>query len=88
MRRDRQNRHSTPLTVIKTVDEMKVTRSTASGAHGQFTGDVRLGTGRKGCNLFVSYWYPGNGFPFSECLRNAIQGISHYAINTANTSHL
>jgi hypothetical protein len=54
MRRDRQNRHSTPLTVIKTVDEMKVTRSTASGAHGQFTGDVRLGTGRKGCNLFVS----------------------------------
>ncbi len=85
---DSQNRHSTAVTVIETVDQVKVTRATASGTHGQFTRDMRLSSGRKSCDLFVPYWYPGNGFPLSECLRNAIQGISDDAINTANTSRL
>jgi hypothetical protein len=34
MRSDGQNGHSTSMAIIETVDEVKVTRTAASGAHG------------------------------------------------------
>src|SRR5439155_26264478 len=42
LRRDGQNRNAAPMGIIKSIDEMQVTRPTATRAHGQTTGQMRF----------------------------------------------
>ena len=53
LRRDGQNRNAAPMGIIKSIDEMQVTRPTATRAHGQTTGQMRFRARGKGGSFFM-----------------------------------
>jgi hypothetical protein len=61
---------------------MEISRPTAAGAHHQVARQVRLGSGSKGCGLFVSYGNPPDIISPADGIRDAIEGVTGHSVDS------
>jgi hypothetical protein len=66
LRRDGENRNTAAMGIIKSIDEMQVTRPAATCAHGQATRQMRFRPRGEGGRFFMPHWnrlniIPGGG---------------------------
>ncbi|MGY4499419.1 hypothetical protein ACVWYH_003350 [Bradyrhizobium sp. GM24.11] len=54
MRRYRKHRHARTVTIEQAIDKVKVAGSATARTHGEFAGQMRLGTGGEGRDFLVS----------------------------------
>ena len=79
---DRQDRDTAAVRIVEPINQVEITRPTASGAHGQASRQVRLGPGGKGSRLFVSHGDPSDLATFADGIRDAIQGVAGNAVHS------
>ena len=54
--RDRQHGHAIAMTIVQSVDQMKIAWTTTASTHGEFAGEMGLGAcGSNGVCSFVAY---------------------------------
>jgi len=78
---DGQNRDTAAMRIIEAVDEVRISRAAASGAHCEFPGEVRFRAGRKGGRFFVADVNPLHGTALAENIGNAVERIAGNAID-------
>src|SRR5271155_5205646 len=76
-----QHGYATAMTVVETVDEVHVAWSAASGADGQFTGQVRLRSGSKGSDLFMAHRDPFDLLVLADFFQETVEGIPHNSVD-------
>jgi hypothetical protein len=81
LRGDRKDGYAAAVAIVKTVDQMQVARSTASRAHGQASGQMRVGPCREGRSLLVSHGNPMEIVPRTDRVGDAIEGISRETVD-------
>jgi hypothetical protein len=83
--RNRQHRHATAMCVVKTIDQVCVSRSTAPGTDGETSGQVRLGSGRKRGSFFVSSMGPLHVAALAERVGDAVERVARDPVNAFDT---
>src|SRR5690242_5974973 len=81
LRGDRKHGNARSMGVEKAVDQMQVARSTAAGAHGQRTGEVRFGSGGERGHFLVAHMDPLNVLPSSDNVGQPIETVTDYAVD-------
>src|SRR5580704_4624727 len=85
LRRDGQYRDSAALTVVEAVDQVHVSRPAASGAYGQFAGEMCLCTGGECAGFFIAHADPFDVVASANRIGDAIQRIAWNTVNSFNT---
>src|SRR5271165_6325591 len=85
LRGDRQDGHAAAMAIIKAINQMQISRPTTAGADGQFPGQMRFGTGRKGCRFFMAHVNPMDILSRADRVGNAVQRISGNAVYPLNS---
>ena len=78
---DRDHRHTRAVTVVQAVDQVQIARAAAAGADRELTGQIRLGAGGKGGDLFVAEVQPGDPTMAAQRVGEAIQAVADDAVN-------
>src|SRR5580658_5301636 len=79
--RNRKHWNTRAVTVEKTINEVQVTRATATSTNGQCPRQMRFGTSRKGRDLFMPDVDPLDLALAAERVGEAIEAIADDAIN-------
>jgi hypothetical protein len=81
LRRDRHHGNARALAVEETVDEMEVTGAAAAGADREVAGNMRLGAGGEGGDLFVAHVQPFDAAAPANGVGEAVQTIADDAVD-------
>ena len=81
LRRDRHHRHARALAVEETVDEMQVTGAAAAGADREVAGDMGVGAGGEGCDLFVAHVQPFDPAAPANGVGEAVEAVADDAVD-------
>src|SRR5580698_701191 len=82
LRRDGQYGDAAALAIVKTVDQVHVSRPTASGAYGQFAGEMRLRAGGKCASLLMAHANPFDVVAGTNRVGDAIQRIAGDSVDS------
>jgi hypothetical protein len=74
--------YAASVCVIKTIDQMKIAWAATSCADSQLARQSRFGSGRECGGLFVPEAHPFDPIPPSYGIRNPIQGVARYSIDS------
>ena len=81
LRGDGENRNTTPVTVVQTVDEVQISRAATSRAHGELSADLRLTTRGEGRHFFMAHHLPVDAIMRANRVGKAVEGVAGYAID-------
>jgi hypothetical protein len=70
---NREDWHTIPVAIEEAVDEMKIARSAATGAHGDLSGEMGFRTGSKRGYFFMPHVHPLNLLTLSDDVGQPIQ---------------
>jgi hypothetical protein len=79
---DSKDGHTAAMTIAKAVDEMHVTRATATRAYGKASRQMRLGASGKCRSLLVPHRYPLDAISRADRIGNSIQRITSQSIDS------
>ena len=74
------------MTIVEAVDEVKVSRATAAGAHTKPTCDLRIRARGERGHLLMWYVQPLDGLTLSDGICQAVERVPHDTVHTRNTS--
>ena len=81
--RNGEDRHARTMAIEQSIDEMQISGPATARAHREFAGHMRLGTGRKGGNLFVAHMQPLNLSLATNGVDQAVEAVTDDAIDSA-----
>jgi len=81
LRRDRKHGHPRAMTIIETVDEVKIPWTTAAGAHGELSRDLSIGSCGEGCRFFMPHVQPVNLSAFSNGVGQTVKRVAYDAVD-------
>ena len=81
VRGDGKHRHAGAVAVEQAVDEVQVAGSATAGADREFAGQMRLGAGREGRDLFVAHVHPFDLALAAQRVGQPVQAVADDAIN-------
>ena len=81
LRRNRHHRHARALAVEETVDEVQIAWTAAAGADGEVSGDMGVGAGGEGCDLFVAHVHPLHAAAPEHGVGEAVQAVADDAVD-------
>jgi hypothetical protein len=70
------------VAVEQAVDQMQVARPARACTHGQFSCELRFGTGGEGSDLLMTGRHPFDGFHLVQAVAEPVQGIAGHAPDT------
>src|SRR5277367_3468380 len=79
--RDCQHGHAIAMTVVQPIDEMEIARTTTASAHGEFAGEMGLGTCGKGCHLFVTNVQPIDLVALADDFGQSVERVANNPID-------
>jgi hypothetical protein len=85
MRCDREHRSIAAMSIEESVDQVKVTGTTAATAGSEFPAELSLGARRKRSSFFVAHVNPLNFAIYSQSIRHRIQAVAHDAVKSFDT---
>ena len=74
------------MTIVEAVDEVKVSRATAAGAHTKSTCDLRIRARGERGHLLMPYVQPLDGLTLSDGICQAVERVPYDTVHTRNTS--
>jgi hypothetical protein len=83
--RNRENRDAAAMAIVKAVDEVKISWTTAACAHGQLAGQMGFRTGGEGGSFFVSDMNPAEIVANSNGFGYAVERVAGNAIHASCT---
>ena len=78
---DGENRNAAAVTVVETIDEVKISGATASGAYGKLSADLGLATRGESGYFFVADHLPINAIVGTDGVGEAVEGVASYTID-------
>src|ERR1700683_1358133 len=84
LRCDSQNGDAAALAIVKAVDQVHISRPTASSAYRQFAGEMRLRAGRERAGLLIAHANPLDVLAGTNRIRHAIERIARDSVNYLN----
>ncbi len=82
LRRDGQHRDTVAMAIIKSIDQMQVTRSTTPCAYRKASGQMRFRARRECSRFLVPDVYPLDVVSRSDGISDSVQRISGYSIDS------
>src|SRR5277367_78628 len=82
LRRDGENGHTAPLAIVKSIDQVHIPRSAASGAHRQFAGEMRLRARRECACFLIAHANPLDVLARANRIGDAIERIAGDSVNS------
>ena len=84
--RNRENRDAAAMAIVKAVDEVKISWTTAACAHGQLAGQMGFRTGGEGGSFFVSDMNPAEIVANSNGFGYAVERVAPARARTSTSS--
>jgi len=81
LRGNGQNRNAAAVGIVESVDQVRIPRPAASGAHSEFPGEVRLRARGKSGRFFMTDVNPLHRTASSDNVGNAVERIPRYTID-------
>src|SRR5580704_2107145 len=81
---DRKHGHAAAIAVEQPINKVQVPGAATAGAYRQLVGQVSLGARGKSASFFMSDVNPFDAFVCANAIRECVEGISGYAIHTAD----
>jgi hypothetical protein len=78
---DRENRNTTAVGIVQSIDQVQIPGATAPGTHRQAPGQMRFRTSSKCGGLFVPDVNPFDSFVGTDCVRDPVERISRKTVN-------
>src|SRR5262245_61543277 len=82
---DGEDGHPTAVTVVESVDQMQIARTTTAGAGGQSSCQMRFRASGKRCCLFMSHMNPLNLFLCANRIRDSVERVARNSVNLPNS---
>src|SRR5580658_461801 len=84
LRGDGQNGDAAALAIVKAIDQVHVSGPAASCAYRQFACEMRLCAGRERSCLLMAHANPLDVLPGAKRIRDAIERIAWYSVDSLN----
>src|SRR5262249_27452428 len=81
VRRDREHRHTAPVSVVQSLDQMRVARAAAARADGEPAGEVRLRRRRERAGFLIPDVDPLDAFRAPDRIHEGVQAVADDAVH-------
>ena len=79
---NRKDGHAASMSIVKTINEVQVSGTTASRADGQFSGQSCLCAGGERCGFLVADTNPADPFPASYRIGDPVERIASDTVDS------
>ena len=85
LRGNGEDRDAAAVAIVKAIDEMEISGTTAAGANGKFSGEVGVRAGGESGSFFVAHVDPFDLLLFSKGVGDAVERISGETVEPLDT---
>src|SRR5580704_4436143 len=82
---NRKHRNTVAMAIVKTINQVQISRTAAPSTHRQTSGQVRFSARGKSCRLLVPYMDPFKILSYANRVCDAVEGVTGKAIDPADS---
>jgi hypothetical protein len=82
LRGDSENWNTAAVTIVKSIDQMQISRAATSGTNRETSGEMRFRAGGERSRFFVPHVNPFHALLFTNRIGDAVEGVATNAVDS------